>query len=227
MIGEFRVFDEANRIDTISVLDRLGIAHCQTNRGEMATCPGCSEHDALVCKNGGLKCFHDRCADAGPRANPGFRTNVDLVMCVEQTDKVSAAKQLCEWFGIALPKKAAAATGDRDSSGAPADDYEHTDADAPWETTGMGGETPPPLEEPTAEDPLRGLAALQAVAVRGRAALLARAAEPVVYVWQDIAVAGTVVTCAGPSGCGKTTCAFMIMAARATLGEPVQFLGEL
>jgi hypothetical protein len=124
--GTFRLFDEANRISTIAVLDRLSIAHTISARGEMATCPGCGEEGALVCNDGGLKCLHARCADAGPRANPGFRTNVDLVMCAEQMDKVSAAKQLCVWFGIEVPSQAAA-----DTETPPDEPWEPLDSDAP------------------------------------------------------------------------------------------------
>ena len=102
--GEFRIFDAANGLDTIAVLDRLHVADSETNRGEMATCPGCGEDGALVCKDGGVKCLHDRCAQAGPVANAGFRTNVDLVMCVQQVDRIAAAKLLCEWFGIEVPR---------------------------------------------------------------------------------------------------------------------------
>ena len=120
--GEFRIFDEANRIDTLAVLDRLGIAHADSNRGTMAICPGCGEDGALVCKDGGLKCLHDRCAQAGPVANPGFRTNVDLVMHVEQIDKVAAAKQICEWFSIAVSRGTKKTT---------AESWEPRDSDAP------------------------------------------------------------------------------------------------
>lgn len=76
--GEFNLFREANALDTIHVLDLLSIAHSSSTRGEMATCPGCGEDGALVCEKGGVKCLHDRCGTAGPPANKGFRTNVDL-----------------------------------------------------------------------------------------------------------------------------------------------------
>jgi hypothetical protein len=82
------------------VLDRLGIAHASCTRGEMATCPGCGEDGALVCKDGGLKCLHDRCAGAGPKNNPGFRTNVDLVAHARSVEPAAAARQIAEWFGI-------------------------------------------------------------------------------------------------------------------------------
>ena len=57
---------------------------------------------------------------------------------------------------------------------------------------------------PTAADPLRGLAHLAAVAVVGRQRLLDLAAAPVRYVWQDIAVAGTIVVIGGASLNGGT-----------------------
>jgi len=136
------VFDEANKVDTVSVLDRLNIAHQQENRGVMAVCPGCGEHDNLVCKGGGLKCFHDRCAQAGPGGNPGFRTNVDLVMLVEQLDKVAAAKRICEWFGIAVPApKGTKKTATPEPP--PEEPWEPNEANAP--------DAPPVQAEPTAK----------------------------------------------------------------------------
>lgn len=98
------LFTKANAVDTMRVLDHLGIEHSASNRGEMAVCPGCGEDGALVCSGGGLKCLHDRCAGAGPKGNPGFRSNVDLVAHVQQVDNVGAAKTICGWFGIELPQ---------------------------------------------------------------------------------------------------------------------------
>ena len=37
------VFARANAVDTIRVLDHLGIEHRASNRGEMAVCPGCGD----------------------------------------------------------------------------------------------------------------------------------------------------------------------------------------
>lgn len=88
-------------------------------------------------------------------------------------------------------------------------------------------QSPAPTEGPTTDDPLRGLAALERVAIRGRDALLAKAAEPVFYIWNEIIVGGTIVVMSGAPGCGKTTFAFMLMAARATLGEPIRLLGKM
>jgi hypothetical protein len=98
------VFKLANGVDTIAVLDKLNVSHTETSRGEMATCPGCSEEGALVCKDGGIRCMHDRCSHAGPPGHPGFRTNVDLVVQVEKVEAFEAAKLICEWNGIEVPK---------------------------------------------------------------------------------------------------------------------------
>jgi hypothetical protein len=81
-------------------------------------------------------------------------------------------------------------------------------------------------EGPTAAEPLRGLAYLGPLAVVGRSRILALAAEPVQYVWRDIAVAGTIVVVAGAPGEGKTTLLFLALAARATTGEAVELLGR-
>jgi hypothetical protein len=81
--------------------------------------------------------------------------------------------------------------------------------------------------QPTTQDPLRGLQHLARVALVGRARILERASEPVAYVWQDIAVMATIVLLAGgPSG-GKTTLLFLLLVARANIGEPVNMLGRV
>jgi hypothetical protein len=49
---------------------------------------------------------------------------------------------------------------------------------------------------------------------------------PVVYLWQDIAVAGTIVLIAGPPAEGKTTLLFLILAARMNTGAAVSLLGR-
>lgn len=87
-----------------------------------------------------------------------------------------------------------------------------------------GGEPPP--EPPTAQEPLRGLKHLGAVAVVGREAVLALASMAVEYLWQDIAVAGTIVLIAGPPAEGKTTLLFLVLAARMNTGAPVKLLGR-
>ncbi|HEY5375119.1 MAG TPA: AAA family ATPase, partial [Polyangiaceae bacterium] len=85
---------------------------------------------------------------------------------------------------------------------------------------------PPPLEEPTAAEPLRGLEYLGKVALVGRDRILELASTPVEYVWMDIAVAGTIVLIAGPPAEGKTTLLFLILAARMNPGEVVTLLGR-
>jgi len=85
---------------------------------------------------------------------------------------------------------------------------------------------PVPLVSPTAEAPLRGLVFLSRVAIVGRTAILAQAALPIAYVWQDIAVAGTIVLLAGAPGDGKTTLLFLLIAARACVGDAVALLGR-
>ncbi|MEI9940368.1 MAG: AAA family ATPase [Pseudomonadota bacterium] len=109
------------------------------------------------------------------------------------------------------------------------DDYVPSDSDAPdappFETSGMGGSPPPPLEEPTAAEPLRGLEYLGKVALVGRDGILNLAATPIEYVWVDIAVAGTIVLIAGPPAEGKTTLLFLILVARMA-DEIVTLLGR-
>lgn len=77
---------------------------------------------------------------------------------------------------------------------------------------------------PTAEDPFRGLTNLAPIAVIGRDRILELAAKPVRYVWQEIAVATTIIVIAGPPGCGKTTLLFLILSARLNCGEAVKLL---
>ena len=81
-------------------------------------------------------------------------------------------------------------------------------------------------EQPVANDPLRGLRHLGPLAAVGRDRLLALAAEPVSYVWQDIAVRATVILIAGAPAEGKTTLLFLVLAARMTLGNPVYLLAR-
>ena len=79
---------------------------------------------------------------------------------------------------------------------------------------------------PTYDEPLRGLDALAAVATLGRARLHELAGETVEYVWQDIAVSGTIVLLASGPSEGKTTLLFQILIARANLGDAVWLLGR-
>jgi hypothetical protein len=78
---------------------------------------------------------------------------------------------------------------------------------------------------PTFGAPLRGLEHLSRVALHGREAVLAKAREPVPYVWQDVAVNATIVVLAGGPGEGKTTLLFLILAARLAF-EEVTLLGR-
>jgi replicative DNA helicase len=93
------LFSRANSVETVALLDWLGIQHESTSRGVMAVCPGCGEDGALVCKDGGLKCLHQRCADAGPTDKPGFRTNLDIAIKVRGYDAVSVAQEIVQHFG--------------------------------------------------------------------------------------------------------------------------------
>jgi hypothetical protein len=94
------VFRLANGVDTIALLDRLGIEH---DREKFATCPGCGEPGAKFGDNGGLKCMHNRCSDAGPPNYSGFRTPVDIVATVEGIEPTEAALKICSMFGIEVP----------------------------------------------------------------------------------------------------------------------------
>lgn len=78
--------------------------------------------------------------------------------------------------------------------------------------------------KPTREKPLAGLVSLASVALLGREAILDLAAQAIDYVWQDIAPPGTITMIAGPPADGKTTLLFLIICARATLGDPIELL---
>lgn len=89
-------FQAANGVPTGEVLDWLGVEHDE----KYARCPGCGEDGALICENGGIKCLHNRCADAGPEGYPGFRTNVDIVAVVRGVEPSAAAKLICDRFDV-------------------------------------------------------------------------------------------------------------------------------
>lgn len=117
-------FDLANRVSTTQILDRYGIEH----DGEtFADCPGCAEPKAKLC-GGGVKCLHNRCADAGPPGKAGFRTPVDIVAERERVEPLEAATLICSWYGIELPKS-------RERTPEPPpdhfDDWQPSDDDAP------------------------------------------------------------------------------------------------
>jgi hypothetical protein len=82
----------------------------------------------------------------------------------------------------------------------------------------------PPIGGPTSDDPLRGLERLRKVAVVGAKTIRELANAPVLYIWEDIAIAGIIVVLAGKVGCGKTTLLFWILVARMNTGEPVKVL---
>src|SRR5690606_40360019 len=75
---EDSIFSRVREVSTVAVLDWLGIEY----NDKHATCPGCGEDGALICKDGGLKCLHNRCSHVGPAGHPGFRSNVDIVTAV-------------------------------------------------------------------------------------------------------------------------------------------------
>jgi replicative DNA helicase len=108
------LFTRANSVDTGSLLEWLGVEMTSTARGVMAVCPGCGEEGALVCRDGGLKCLHARCAHEGPADKKGFRTNIQIVVTARQTDAVSAAKEIVERFGLERAFKPAARRPDFD-----------------------------------------------------------------------------------------------------------------
>src|SRR5690606_13920940 len=97
---EDSIFSRVREVSTVAVLDWLGIEY----NDKHATCPGCGEDGALICKDGGLKCLHNRCSHVGPAGHPGFRSNVDIVTAVRGGEALEAAHAICERFGINVPK---------------------------------------------------------------------------------------------------------------------------
>lgn len=124
------LFALARSVDTILILDRLGIEHGET----FAVCPGCGEDGAKLGKNGGIKCLHARCADVGPKGYPGFRSTIDLVMEAEKLEDHEAARKICEWGGIKIPepkKKANGAANGSKFESPPDDSPDPSDDDDP------------------------------------------------------------------------------------------------
>jgi hypothetical protein len=95
------IFAAANGVDTRLILERYGIEHDERH----ARCPGCGESGALICERGGLKCLHNRCANVGPPNHPGLRLNVDIGAEQEKVTPRRAAELICDWFGVARPRR--------------------------------------------------------------------------------------------------------------------------
>jgi hypothetical protein len=88
------------------------------------------------------------------------------------------------------------------------------------------GEANSEEEQPTLEQPMRGLRHLGAVALVGRERILELAAKPIEYVWIDIAPPGIITVIAGKPADGKTTLLFIVLVARANLEAPIVVLGR-
>lgn len=121
------LFERANGVDTRRILEHYGLTYDAD--GDRCDCPGCGLDDAKICKNGGTKCLHDRCAHAGPPGKKGFRTNIDVVAERERLEPLEAAKTICGWFGIPIPEREK--TNGSHQEPPPADDYDPSDDDAP------------------------------------------------------------------------------------------------
>jgi hypothetical protein len=80
---------------------------------------------------------------------------------------------------------------------------------------------------PTASEPLRGLAHLGKVALLGLERLRAAAGVKPHFVWDQIAVAATIILIASGPSEGKTTLLCLVLAARANLGAGVRILGRV
>ena len=92
-------------------------------------------------------------------------------------------------------------------------------------------EPPPDSSErcapgPSEDEPCRGLEHLGKVALVGHGRILEKAREAVSYVWQDIAVSGTIVLMAGGPAEGKTTLLFLVLVARMHEGPAVELLSR-
>jgi hypothetical protein len=98
--------------------------------------------------------------------------------------------------------------------------------DFPEPSVRTDAEPTAPPEGPTADDPLRGLPHLAAVADFGLARLRELAAQPVHFAWDHIAESGTIVAFASGPGEGKTSLLFLLLAARLSRGEPRYLLGH-
>jgi hypothetical protein len=143
--GTGDLFQLANGPSTTGVLSWLGIQTEERSEKTFATCPGCGEDGALLCKDGGIKCLHDRCAHVGPAKNKGFRTNVDIVLTVRgwaDARAADAAKEICAHYGIKVPELRRT---ERDLDGENEPDL--TDAFGPGEPPEMPGDDEAPSTE--------------------------------------------------------------------------------
>src|SRR5258708_38259191 len=59
-------FDLANAVDTVSLLDHLGIDHREDGKHELVVCPGCHREGPIGCRDGGIRCLFAACADGRP-----------------------------------------------------------------------------------------------------------------------------------------------------------------
>jgi AAA domain len=101
-----------------------------------------------------------------------------------------------------------------------------------WESgppTGFDDSDAPsgPTLSPTADEPLRGLSHLGKIALVGLDRLRSAAGIRPHYVWDQVAVAATIILIASGPSEGKTTLLCLLLAARANLGESVPILGRL
>jgi hypothetical protein len=102
------VFDKVNALPIEEVLSWLGVETRSMGSKTIVKCPNCGAYDdtssAIV--EGGVKCLHASCSDAGPVGAPGFRTAVDLAMVVRGHQKpIDAVKDLAAAFGIEMPER--------------------------------------------------------------------------------------------------------------------------
>jgi KaiC/GvpD/RAD55 family RecA-like ATPase len=215
--GEPDVFALARTVDTVSILDRIGIEHDE----KFAKCPGCGEEGALICKDGGIKCLHDRCAGFGPKGFPGFRSTIDLVMGAEKLKELEAAKLICKWNGIEVPERKK--TNGSSAAEPPADDSpELTDADDP--------RAPPNTETPKGgEKPQRKGVEFRSLGERLRSAAAGGPRYPLGIAPLDALLrgglrVGKVGAIGGAPGAGKTTEAVQIGRALARSGVAVCIL---
>jgi hypothetical protein len=99
-VGNGDPFAEANDLEPRDVLDWLGV---ELDGDKLRSCPACGADGAdtsVMIVRGGWKCMHESCAGRGHPSKPGFRTNVDSVMELRETDKRGAIELLADRFGV-------------------------------------------------------------------------------------------------------------------------------